>query len=521
MQIGRTILIAVILLISCFSGCMFLSQTKFSLISCVVDDDSGFPRLHLSFNVSDVATLTLQGPQKNTLFSDSYYYGIHNESIYLAQYRTTPPSGSFIILVADSSKNTIYKNELRFGGSNLSFIGVSEDWWKEKPGFALVGITVIVENTGDLPAYPYKLIVQHGTVTSEALLTPAIILPYTNMSMHCFVYLTNFTKGETPLNISLYGKDGFVLAQTMCIVSPSDPISSWEYHWYFHGGNTLEIPEVDWFYLYYKGLPRFDIVDYAAYVFDPFDDSFVSFVVDQLLALPNAPAEGSERVDFLASFVQSIEYTKDDPLNDSYEYPRYPLETLREQHGDCEDKAILTAALLDCLGYNVSLLRLPNHMAVGVQLMAVLPGYSYYIDQYYFLETTALHMPLGKVPSEYQGLSNVTVYPISSRPLLLHYWKNATRYRLDNGVDYVKVRMIIENIGTKVASEVEVRGAFYDDMNMSYNLETTTVPSLSPDEKQIVELSIDVPPTIGTTLKTQLFLNNEMVHKRESTMRFP
>jgi hypothetical protein len=36
-----------------------------------------------------------------------------------------------------------------------------------------------------------------------------------------------------------------------------------------------------------------------------------------------------------------------------------------------------------------------------------------------------------------------------------------------------------------------------------------------------VELSVDVPSLVMTTLKTQLYLNGMMVNQRESTSRFP
>jgi len=198
-----------------------------------------------------------------------------------------------------------------------------------------------------------------------------------------------------------------------------------------------------------------------------------------------------------------------------------PLETLKEKHGDCEDKAILTAALLESLGYNVSLIRFPRHIAVGVHLNETISGYSYYIAQYYFLETTALSMPLGKIPPEYQGFSNVTAYPISSRPLLIHSWKNATRFTMSTGADYVSVTMIIENLGTAATSAIEVRGAFYDNTSRIYNQETMNVTSIAAGEKRVVELSVDVPSLVSTTLKTQLFLNGMMVDQRESISRFP
>ena len=66
-------------------------------------------------------------------------------------------------------------------------------------------------------------------------------------------------------------------------------------------------------------------------------------------------------------FVQEIPYEEEIDC----EYPQYPIETLVNDKGDCEDKSILCASFLDLLGYNVSLLSLPNHMAVGVNIDSV------------------------------------------------------------------------------------------------------------------------------------------------------
>ena len=163
-------------------------------------------------------------------------------------------------------------------------------------------------------------------------------------------------------------------------------------------------------------------------------------------------------------------------------------------------------------------------MAVGVNLNQTIPGYSYYIDKYYFLETTTLHMTLGRVPPEYEGLTNVTVYPISQRPLLIHQWKSATRYRLSTGEDYVHVTMILENLGAIASPEIELRGAFYDTQERMYNQQTTRVPSIPAGGKRLVELSVDVPvslPDHSTLLKTQVYLSGEMVNQRESVLWFP
>jgi hypothetical protein len=519
-SLGKAILIAGILLIGSFSGCTLLRQTKFTLLSLTLDDDGGFPRMLVQFNTSDVSTLTLTGPLRNILFSDMYYAGVHNESIYLAGYRAPVIPGTYTLKAVDASKNTIFENELRYSGHNISLLSVSEDWWAENPGSSAVTFHLSVRNSGDLPVYPFNITVSQGRNSVGAYLIPTVILPDHTTEITCFMLPSRMPSGENKLNISLYDNTGAVLIQKTLTVVQNAPLDSWVYQWRYLGSQTLKTPNVDWFYEYYKSVKRFDIIDYAAYVFDRNDDLYIEFLADQLLSLKNLKTNG-EKINFVASFVQGIEYMKDDPANDSYEYPRYPLETLKEKRGDCEDKAILTAALLEALGYNVSLIRLPQHMAVGVHLNETIPGYSYYIDQYYFLETTTLFMPLGKIPPEYLGLSNVTVYPISFRPLLVHSWKNATRLTLSTGADYVTVTIVIENLGTVASSDIEVRGAFYDNMSQIYNQETMSVPSVAAGEKRMVDLSVDVPSSGSTTLITQLYLNGTMVNQRESSSRFP
>jgi hypothetical protein len=520
MPLGKTILITIILLISSFSGCTLLRQTKFTLLSLTVDDDNGFPRMYMQFNTSDTSTLMLTGPQKNILSSVKYYSGIHNESIYLAGYRTTVAAGAYTLKAFDSSKNTIFENELQFNGHNLTLISCYENWWNENNGSSAVTFHLSVKNSGDLPAYPFNITVSQGNNSVGAFLIPTVILPSHTIQITCFMLPTNISSGENQVNVLLFDNTGAVLTQKTLTLVQKNPVDSWIYQWNYLGSQTLKIPEEDWFYDYYKSIKRFDISDYAAYVFDRYDDCYIKFLANQLLSLKNLKTN-VEKINFIASFVQGIEYKKDDPNNESYEYPQYPLETLKEKHGDCEDKAILVAALLESLGYNVSLIRLPHHMAVGVHLNETISVYSYYIDQYYFLETTALSMPLGKIPLEYQDLSNVTVYPISSRPLLVHSWKNATRFTMSTGADYVNVTMIIENIGTAATSNIEVRGAFYDKTSRIYNQETMNVSSITAGQKRLVEISVDVPQLIPTTLKTQLFLNGMMVNQRESTSRFP
>ncbi len=123
-------------------------------------------------------------------------------------------------------------------------------------------------------------------------------------------------------------------------------------------------------------------------------------------------AEGQNcrnEVDLVLSFVQQVvKYTSDG----AREYPRYPLETLHDSLGDCEDFVILAAAILKCLYYDVALLLLPEHVALGVAAAGNLPGHSISHDgvEYYYCEMTANH-EFGSLPEDCD-LSKAVVLPV-------------------------------------------------------------------------------------------------------------
>lgn len=115
-----------------------------------------------------------------------------------------------------------------------------------------------------------------------------------------------------------------------------------------------------------------------------------------------ASAGSRARIELAAAFVQgAIPY-----VEEPGEYPKYPVETLVEG-GDCEDKAILLAAILKALGYRTALLVFPGnpgHMALGVECPE--GRGSYYLKdgvKYYYLETTSPGWRLGEVLPEYYG----------------------------------------------------------------------------------------------------------------------
>jgi len=114
------------------------------------------------------------------------------------------------------------------------------------------------------------------------------------------------------------------------------------------------------------------------------------------------------------SFVQSIPYKTDKESTGMDEYYKYPIETLVEGCGDCEDSAILTATIVRDMGYGVVLLRFYDHMAVGVKGGENMHGtyWTYNGERYFYLETTNTGWEIGQIPDKYRQ-ERATIIPLS------------------------------------------------------------------------------------------------------------
>ena len=148
---------------------------------------------------------------------------------------------------------------------------------------------------------------------------------------------------------------------------------------------------------------------------DPSDDLYIDYVIQGLneFALERRLTE-AQKLNYIITFVQSLPYTVDSVTSPYDEYPRYPVETLFDRGGDCEDTSILVAALLDAMDYDVALLALEGHMAVGI----VRPNglgtyYEYDGKRYYYIETTAGGWQIGDFPPSITD-PTAYVYPLRS-----------------------------------------------------------------------------------------------------------
>ena len=164
-------------------------------------------------------------------------------------------------------------------------------------------------------------------------------------------------------------------------------------------------------YTFYSNLPH-TVKEYKDYInFVTTDEEAVVEIGLKLRAAAEEKGfDNLNEVNFIMSFVQSLKYAEDNLTAGYGEYPRYPIETLIDQVGDCEDSSALLISLLEPLGYEAALILIPDawdgygHAAVGINLTGA-SGLYYILNEgeeneigYYYAETTAQGWKLGEMP---------------------------------------------------------------------------------------------------------------------------
>lgn len=183
---------------------------------------------------------------------------------------------------------------------------------------------------------------------------------------------------------------------------------SWNYPFY---GETfrLDVSISYYDYIYFVSKPRTN--NYSAYAQDEADETAVYTLAETLrdMAVNNGFASSYDIAGFISAFVQSLEYQDDLTYKGVIEYPKYPIETLFDQGGDCEDSAVLLAKMLKLLGYGAVLLVSEDHMAVGLQTSS---NGNLSLDgiQYYYIETTEPGWRIGDVPNDMVGVGMSVLY---------------------------------------------------------------------------------------------------------------
>jgi len=138
-------------------------------------------------------------------------------------------------------------------------------------------------------------------------------------------------------------------------------------------------------------------------------DKVIGELKDQLQILADSKNYNQARTaNFILKFVQfNVEYTLDNVSKGCLEYWRFPVETLVDKEGDCEDSSVLYAAIMDALGYETVILYYSweedgeklGHLAIGINLEG---GQGDFIEyngkEYFYCETTNTAYTVGQLP---------------------------------------------------------------------------------------------------------------------------
>ena len=525
-----TILFSILLVIfTSLSGCLFddilPNNSDFTLISTEIIDDEGFPSVKINYSVTGKVGFKMLNPDSKVVDYD-YFYNEGVAFLKLSDYRDNIKSGKYILKTYDSDGKKLQENSFSFSSYNVEHIKNNQMYWDKNDETYLSGIQIMLLNHGKAPIYPKRLDIDIGSNIYSFDVLPTVISPGQAGYVECFTNIV-IEEDYDDFFVYLLDSDSDVIYNGIFQIDMEEMIDSLNFHKGLSG--PIFVPKLNFINTYYKSLERIKESDYSVYIFDRYDDLFIDFIIEEIIdTLPFGmisynEKSNEEKINFLSSFVQHLDYKSDRVGNDSYEYARYPLETIFNEGGDCEDKAILTCAILSQLGFNVSLLRFNEHMAVGVKLKEdEVSDYDHYINDYFYLETTSEGKPLGFVPNDYRSTIPMDIYPVYPRPLIFHEWKDdviAIYSNSEIGTE-IKVIAIIQNYGAVEAEDLVLEAFFYLDYGLELNNKETVVSSVKPYSKEKVLLTLSLPKKYKPWFKTRIYLNGQLVDEQQSASKF-
>jgi hypothetical protein len=185
---------------------------------------------------------------------------------------------------------------------------------------------------------------------------------------------------------------------------------------------------------------------YRSFVSETHQEQFFISLLDALHAVRDQQNLSSSRyVELVTSMTQTLEY-RIDPVSLA---PKFPIETLADGYGDCDDKTLLAAALLARDGYDVAILFFEpeKHVALGIRA----PGLEYRNTGYAFAETT-LPSLIGVVPEKLAG--DIT---LESKPTVVKIGSGQQGFEAGEQITFIedrlkKVRKAAEGLSTHIAS---------------------------------------------------------------------
>ena len=195
-----------------------------------------------------------------------------------------------------------------------------------------------------------------------------------------------------------------------------------EFKWSYLGGSfyfDIPVEKADYTAWHNTNSSGRAVVDWSTCTDFVKTETYTATVASKLAVLyENAfgktPVADQHYAEFILAYVQAAYAYADDYVTyGKSEYYAYPVETITNKMGDCEDTSILCAALYKQAGYSAALLIVPEHAMAGVALenySAPATGSGEIISEtingktYYACETTTeSYQPVGVNYSSHNG----------------------------------------------------------------------------------------------------------------------
>jgi len=269
---------------------------------------------------------------------------------------------------------------------------------------------------------------------------------------------------------------------------------SWEYEGHKQSF-SIAIPKE--YYDYYRNKPHTG-KDLDFYALSENDRQFLGQMIEGFKEQGRRNNFSDDQIVLnVIAFVQSMPYTSDSITTGYDEYPRYPIETLVDGGGDCEDSSILAAALLSEMGYETILIGVSNHIALGVKSSDDLPGkyYEYNGGKYYYVETTNSGHGFGEIPPEYKDLQ-AEFFSMNPMPSV-YVTISSELIGYDRNYATFEVRCNITNYGPTPARNVSVsifaEEAPYDLHHLLSSKADTFIGTIPDDDSRQTVKTLKIP----------------------------
>jgi hypothetical protein len=221
---------------------------------------------------------------------------------------------------------------------------------------------------------------------------------------------------------------------------------------------------------------------YRAFIDEPHQEPLYDSLLFELRAHRDSLGlDGDRYAELIVSMVQALMY-RTDPVNLQ---PKFPIETVHDLDGDCDDKTLLAAALLAREGYDVAMLLFSEeeHMALGIRTN----GSTYGKSGYGFIELTIPSL-IGWVPEE--SASNVELI---SEPMVVRIGDGTIAFGAGDETD--ALRRAYEDAvarSDELVARIEASQAALDDLAARVKAERTELERLSA-AGEIAEYNARVP----------------------------